>query len=186
MIEPAYLTGDGLVLRPYDHMDIDPHCEAAVESVDEIYPWLFWCKPGYTRAYSEAWIETRAREWEQGTSYDFCITDTADGTLLGATAVNHIDHENRFGNLGYWVRTSRAGQGVATAAARLTVQFGVETLRLTRIEIVVAVGNDASRRVAEKLGARCEGVLRNRLMTSRGLRDAVMYSLVPDDIAMWE
>ena len=45
-------------------------------------------------------------------------------------------------------------------------------------EIVIAVGNRRSQRVAEKVGALREGVLRSRLVLPSGPSDAVMYSLV--------
>ena len=185
MIEPAYLRDGAVMIRPFEAMDIEPHYEAALESVDAVYPWLPWCRPGYSRDYSKAWIETRAYEWEQGISCDFCIADARDGTLLGGCAINHINRENNFANLGYWVRTSRARRGVATSASRLVVRFGFETLRLNRIEIVVAVGNGPSQRVAMKLGALREGICRNRVITANGISDAVMFSLVPGDMDRW-
>jgi ribosomal-protein-serine acetyltransferase len=57
------------------------------------------------------------------------------------------------------VRTRQTGQGIATAAVRLIARFGFEDLGLRRLELLVAVDNMASRRVAEKVGATFEGVL---------------------------
>ncbi len=54
---------------------------------------------------------------------------------------------------------------------------------MQRIEIVVTVGNDASKRVAEKVGATREGLLRNRLNIHNTIHDAFMYSLIPSDLA---
>jgi len=53
---------------------------------------------------------------------------------------------------------------------------------LLRIEIVAAVDNIPSQRVAEKAGARREGVLRNRLFINGESLDAVLFSLVPEDL----
>ena len=53
---------------------------------------------------------------------------------------------------------------------------------MKRIEIVAAVGNRRSQRVAEKVGAAREGILRNRLKIGEVWHDAVMFSLVPDDL----
>lgn len=61
-------------------------------------------------------------------------------------------------------------------------QFAFEELKYSRLEIVVATGNMSSLRVAEKAGARREGVLRNRLILHGKLHDAVMHSLVPEDL----
>ena len=70
---------------------------------------------------------------------------------------------------------------MATAAARCLAAFGFRQLGLLRIEIVVATANTASQRVAEKLGATCEGVLRNRILVRDRVHDAVMFSLIPSD-----
>ena len=82
------------------------------------------------------------------------------------------------GNLGYWVRTSAAGRGAATRATRLAARFGFEQLGLHRIEIVAAIDNIGSQRVAEKAGAVREGVLRKRLLIRGKSQDAVLYSLI--------
>jgi len=57
------------------------------------------------------------------------------------------------------VRTSQTGQGIATAAVRLVAQCAFEDLGLRRLELLIAVDNLASRRVAEKVGATFEGAL---------------------------
>jgi len=55
---------------------------------------------------------------------------------------------------------------------------GLDTLNMNRIEIVVAEHNRSSLRVAEKLGATREGLLRKRLVVRDNVYDAVMFSLV--------
>lgn len=60
--------------------------------------------------------------------------------------------------MGYWVRTSQTRRGIATAAVRLIARFGFEDLGLRRLELLIATDNFASRRVAEKVGARLEGI----------------------------
>jgi RimJ/RimL family protein N-acetyltransferase len=49
---------------------------------------------------------------------------------------------------------------------------------------VIDVDNQASQRVAQKAGATREGILRNRLISHTGIRDAVMFSLVPSDLGL--
>ena len=53
---------------------------------------------------------------------------------------------------------------------------------LTRLEIVVPVGNVRSQRVAEKLGAHYEGIARQRLRVKGESVDAWQYSLTLDDL----
>jgi RimJ/RimL family protein N-acetyltransferase len=92
--------------------------------------------------------------------------------------VNQVNKANRFANLGYWVRAAAMGRGVAPTAARLVAEEVFRRTDLVRLEIVCAVGNVRSQRVAEKIGALREAVLRRRLAIPGGVSDAVMYSLV--------
>jgi RimJ/RimL family protein N-acetyltransferase len=50
------------------------------------------------------------------------------------------------------------------------------------VEIVMSVDNTASRRAAEKAGARLEGMLHNRIYLHGIAHDAFMFSLVPADL----
>jgi ribosomal-protein-serine acetyltransferase len=89
---------------------------------------------------------------------------------------------NAYANLGYWVRTSAQRRGVGSAAVRLVARYGFSELRLGRVEIVTDVENVASRRTAERAGARFEGVCRNRLKEWDRFNDAALYGLVPADL----
>ena len=50
-----------------------------------------------------------------------------------------------------------------------------------RVEIVVAIGNLAGQRVAEKAGALRQALLRNRLIHRGEVRDAYMFSILPSE-----
>jgi RimJ/RimL family protein N-acetyltransferase len=70
---------------------------------------------------------------------------------------------------------------VGTAATLLAARFGLGTLGLQRLELVVPTGNKASQRVAEKAGAIWEGIFRKRLCIRGRLHDAAIYSFVAGD-----
>jgi ribosomal-protein-serine acetyltransferase len=164
-------------VRAYSPEDAQALWEAARESVGEVHRWLPWCHPQYSMAEAEEWIRSRAPLAAEGREYMFAIVGI-DGRFLGGCGLNQINRIHRFGNLGYWVRTSATRHGVATEAVRQVADFAFGNTDLVRLEIVCAVGNDASQRVAERAGAVREGVLRNRLLLHGASVDAVMYSLV--------
>src|SRR5439155_20862497 len=123
---------------------------------------------------SSAFIARAISGHESGDSYEFLIFDAAGG-FLGGCGLNRLDVRFLKSNLGYWVRSTASGQGIATAATGLLGRFGFEQLGRQRIEIVAAVENLASQRVAEKAGAQREGVLRNGIRL-RGVNvDAVCF-----------
>ena len=171
------------MLRSYRLKDARDVFDAARESLTAMYPWMPWAHKDYSIKDSREWMKKRPHEWGNGIEYDFAIFDARDGSFLGACGLNRIDHANRSANLGYWVRSSRMGKGIAPAATLLLAGWGFKELGLNRIEIVVAVGNLRSQRVAEKTGAQREGVMRNRLYLYDQIHDAALYSLVPGDLA---
>jgi len=164
-------------IRPYEATDAEALWQAARESVAEVFPWLPWCHPAYSMAEAVEWVTSRARLAAEGHEFAFAITGS-DGRLLGGCGLNQINRVHRFGNLGYWVRTSATGRGVAGESARLMAEFAFRNTELVRLEIVCAVENRRSQRVAERTGAVREGVLRNRLQLHGKAVDAVMYGLI--------
>ncbi|HUT52178.1 MAG TPA: GNAT family N-acetyltransferase [bacterium] len=176
------LAGERVLLRRHRAGDAQAIFDAAWESKDALSLWGHWFHAEYSPAETEQWVNSRAEAWEKGEEYAFAIEDQMTGEFLGGCGINRIDRLNLFANLGYWVRSGRAGQGIATEATRLLASFAFTDLGLLRVEIVAAVENHASRRVALKTGARFEAVLRNRLRLRSGPTDAAMFSLIPEDI----
>jgi RimJ/RimL family protein N-acetyltransferase len=168
---------EDVAIRPYRETDAPALYEAARESVADVFPWLAWCHSSYTIEEARDWTRTRAKLFGEGAEYNFVITDAAE-RFLGGCGLNQLNREHRLANLGYWVRTSAAGQGVAAAAVRRVAAFAFGSTDLVRLEIVCAVANERSQRAAEKGGATREGTLRQRLRIHGRCHDAVMYSIV--------
>lgn len=181
---PMTTLSDGVVaLRPWASGDAPALYEAARESIERVSPWLSWLDPLYQADDAARWVAASLEHWRLGTEFRFVVRDAATGRLLGGAGLNHLNRTHAFGNLGYWVRTGAMGRGVATRAARLVARFGLAEAGLGRIEILTATDNRASQRVADKIGATFEGVLRDRLLV-RGRRiPARLYSLVQEDLA---
>jgi ribosomal-protein-serine acetyltransferase len=167
-------------IRLYEPEDAPLIVEAAHESTAEVFPWLPWCHPDYSLAESSAFIDAQIAARESGTAFEFAVRDGA--RFVGGCGFNQIQPYHRVANLGYWVRTSATGRGVATASVRLVAGWGFANTNLERLEILVGVGNPRSQRVAEKSGAAREGVLRARLFLHDRSHDAVVYSLVRGDV----
>jgi RimJ/RimL family protein N-acetyltransferase len=168
-------TGE-VTIRPYAVTDAQAVWEAVRESVNQLMPWMPWCHPDYSLEESRTWLETQVQAFAAKTAYEFAIT-SSDGRYIGGCGLNQIDSANRRANLGYWVRSTATGRGAATEAVRLIHRWAIDHTDLIRMEIVIAVGNLASQRVAEKATAVREGTLFKRLLLRGTPWDAVMFSL---------
>lgn len=176
------LIEDPILIRTLREGDADALYEAARESIAEVSPWLPWCHENYSIEETREFIASRELASQGDEWYSFGIFEKDGSRFLGGVGINFINRVHQIANLGYWVRTSAAGRGLATKATRLVANFAFEQLGLQRIEIVAAVGNIPSQRVAERAGAVREGVLRNRLLIRGESQDAVMFSLVRKDL----
>ena len=179
---PLELETPTLRLRPWQPGDAEALCTAARESVETVSRWLPWCHADYAQKDAEAWITHCKSGWTQAEHYAFGIFGL-DGQVLGGLGLNRIDREHRSANLGYWVRQRAQGKGFAPVATRAAAGFAFAHLDLIRVEIVAALDNLASRRCAEKAGARFEGIGRHRLVIRSTPVDAAVYALLPGDLA---
>lgn len=181
-IPRSQLDGTRIRLRSYTAHDEQSLLDAVRQSLPELSRWMPWARADYNRIDAREWAITRADQFRRGIAYSFVVEERRGGGFLGGVGLDAIDWLNRRANLAYWVRTSDSCKGITTEAARLVARFGLEDLGLIRVEIVAAAENRASQRVAEKLGATREAMLRDRLLVNGRVHDAVMYSLTQDDL----
>lgn len=89
----------------------------------------------------------------------------------------------RFGELAYWITPDEWGNGYATAASELLVEYAFTELGLHRLEASAFASNDASRRVLEKLGFTEEGAARKAARVDGEWVDKVQFGLLESE---WE
>ncbi len=171
-----------IILRPPELEDAENIYNAVEVSRAELTSWMDWCRPDFSIDVPLEWIKRQPQDWEQGKNYQFIIIDNATQLFMGCCGINHINQYYLLGNLGYWVRSDRHGEGIATEATKLVALFGFQQLGLRRIEIITGEENWASRRVTEKVGAIYEGILRKRLKLGDKNIDAAMHSLILADL----
>ena len=173
-----------VVLRPFRMEDSMQLYEAVRETLTELKPWMSWAHDAYSQQEADDFVRLTRARWEEKTLYAFAITDAQTGDVLGGCSLSHKNPVYHYCNLGYWVRMARWGEGLAGRAAKLAAQFGFEQAGVIRAEIVVAVGNERSVRVAEKMGAHYEGLLLNRMVVGKAIHDAHMFSMIPSDFGL--
>ncbi len=178
------LTDDLILLRPPCAADAPAVVEAVRASLTELHPWLDWATDAYDETATRRWLEFVSLTWEHASGFPFAIIDAQTGQYLGGCGLDGLNRQSRSCNMGYWVRSSRAGQGIASRAVRLAARFAFETVGLTRVEMVIAVENLASQRAAQKAGAKYEGILREHTVVRSAVHDAAIYSLTPADLGL--
>jgi ribosomal-protein-serine acetyltransferase len=183
-VERGPVRTERLVLEPIEPQHADALWAGTEASLPELSRWMLWAV-GATRQGTETFSVEAEREWAEGTGFHFSMFQEDD--LVGALGLEVRAPVNRIGEIGYWVRSDRAGRGLATEGAEAVVAFGFEVVGLYRIELRAGVENLASQRVAAKLGFTREGTLRKGCPGGPEPYDCHLYGLLQEDfLAMAE
>jgi RimJ/RimL family protein N-acetyltransferase len=159
---PPSGSSPGLLLRPWSEQDVPAMVAAYRDPV--MRRWL--PRPVTSAGEAERIIQARCADRRAGTGFSFAVLRTdADGApadLVGGVSIRRLDREAVSGEVGYWVVASSRGQGIAPRALNAACEwvFGLPRDRpLERLELIHAVGNHASCRVADKAGFDLTAVL---------------------------
>lgn len=177
------IYGKNITLRRLQQSFTTKVFEAAFESRgSEFTRWMPWCHENYAVEETEKFVRESIENRENKKEFNFAIFDFE--TFCGLVSLNRFDELNKIFNLGYWIRISSQNRGIASEAAYLLAKTAFEDFtELNRIEIVAATENIPSRKVAEKAGAKFEGILRKRLKIGERIHDAALFSYVREDFS---
>jgi len=125
----------------------------------------------YTPAHAAQYVRDHVpREWARGVEAIFAVVDENDA-YAGSIDLRISPTDPAVGEVGCVISPAGRGRGLATAALGAISRWGFDELGLGRVEWRAEVGNDASRRVAEKAGFAYEGVQRAGLLRGGTRRD---------------
>jgi RimJ/RimL family protein N-acetyltransferase len=114
----------------------------------------FYSEP-FDREQMQGWLDRNLRHHEEHGFGLFSVIDKASGTLVGDCGLEIMEvDESHEAELGYDFRSDVWGRGLATEAACAVRDHAFGVLGLTRLVSLIRHGNEASRRVAEKVGMR--------------------------------
>jgi ribosomal-protein-serine acetyltransferase len=106
-----------------------------------------------------------------------------DGAIAGTVGYHGVDHGNRSTSIGYWLAGEYEGRGLMTAAVGELVDHAFGAWSLHRVELRIAPDNERSRALADRLGFRQEGLLRDAERFGDEYRDLLLYSLLATEWA---
>lgn len=152
--------------------------DGLMESMDELKRWMPWARVDQVLGETETHCREEQARWHARTEIDFCFFARSDGGFVGKGGLHTIDWNVPKFEVGYWIRSSCAGRGVATEATAALVALARDHLGARRIELTADARNSPSRRVAEKCGFTLEGIHRNARRDNAGeLADKCMYAI---------
>lgn len=135
--------------------------EAVVESQAELKPWMPWAVEIPTEEAYEARVREGQLKFLARDDLWMMLLLKGTDTIIGGSGLHRIDWNVPKFEIGYWVRTSFAGQGYITEAVNGITAFAFDTLGARRVEIRCDVKNARSAAVARRAGYELEGTFHN-------------------------
>jgi RimJ/RimL family protein N-acetyltransferase len=159
---PMPIRTPRLLIRPKQVGDGAITSAAVAETWDELHKWMRWAEN--REAFTAESMEIRNRHVMASfilrESIELIGLEAETGTAVIWCGLHDIDWQGRQCDTGYWVRKSAHGRGLATEATHALVRYAFGALGMRRIGLTHSGGNEASRRIAERLGFSFEGIQR--------------------------
>lgn len=165
-------------LRPLSIDDRDLLLEAAADG--ELWKLFYTAAPG--PATVDNWLDRALAEQSWGRSLPLLALDLS-GRPIGSTRFMRLNPAHRRLEIGTtFFSASVQRSGVNTEAKLLMLTHAFEQLGALCVQFRTDWFNRASRAAIERLGAKCDGVLRNHTIMADGrVRDTVCYSIIANE-----
>ena len=172
------LQTERLILRPMRVSDAPDMFEYACDP--EVTRYLLW-RAHESIAHTRSYLEYLGGRYRIGMHYEWAVVLKAEGRMIGTCGFASVDCPNNKAEIGYVLNPKYRGQGLMPEAVRRVLCFGFEMMSLHRIEARYMVGNDASRRVMDKVGMRFEGVARDGMLVKGAYRDIATCAILAEE-----
>jgi RimJ/RimL family protein N-acetyltransferase len=157
---PMPIRTPRLLIRPKQVGDGAITAAAVAETWEELHQWMRWAerRDQFTAELMEIRNRHVMASFILREVIELIGIESSTGTAVVWCGLHDIDWQGRQCDTGFWVRKGAQRRGFATEAANAMVRYAFGALGMRRIGLTHSAGNEASRRVAEKLGFSLEGV----------------------------
>ena len=141
---------EDLLVRPLEVADASQVVEAVTESLPELKQWMPWAEfEPQSVSQREELILQWEKDWEEKKGFPVGIF--RNNELVGCSGF-HLRHGVGQLEIGYWVRTSCVGQGIATRTTQALTDAAFELPEVQEVLIAHDIANVRSQSVPERLG----------------------------------
>ena len=179
------LFGKRVLLRPLVGSDFPAWQEVRRRNVDWLTKWEAQRVNGQPDVVEDrdafaVRCSARQRERQLGTGYGFGIFVHGDfAGEINLTAVQRGPFQSAY--VGYWIDEKCAGLGYVPESLVVLMRHAFDDLGLHRLQVAIIPRNTSSRRVAEKLALREEGVAVRYLEINGVWEDHIRYAMTIEE-----
>lgn len=118
-----------------------------------------------------------------GAGYSFAIADASTDQAVGQIGLWPRAVDTERASIGYWIEAGFRRRGYASATLRLLTKWAFDSGGFVRLELAVEPWNEASWRLAERIGFGREGLMRQWQRVGTERKDMYLYALVRGELS---
>ena len=189
LVPPPYLIRtERLTIRCWEPRDAPQLGEALESSLDHLRPWMPWANHEPTPLDERVDRLRRFRGmFDLGQNFIYGLFTRDESEVVGGSGLHPRIGDGAL-EIGYWLRASRIGEGLAREATAALTYVAFRVCEVDRVELRIEPQNARSLAVPRALGFVEEGTFRRRLPagTDGVPRDMALFSVFRDDFASLE
>lgn len=175
----SILIDEDILLRSYGAEDAPLLFRAVNDNRVHLRKWLDWVDGTMKVEHSLEFIQQCIEKQNQQEGITLGIF--SGRKIIGAIGMHNWNHKIKKAEIGYWVDKEHQGTGILSKCLGRFVDFLFQDVNLNKIEIHFMPGNTRSARVAERLGCKVEGIIRQSIFHNGRMEDRVITGLLRDE-----
>ncbi|MBN9483434.1 MAG: hypothetical protein BGO70_13210 [Bacteroidetes bacterium 43-93] len=172
----SILIDDSLLLRSYQLEDAAELFRSVNESRAHLRPWLVWVDATQKQEHSMQFIQQSLVQ--QHNQEALALGIFHNRKIIGGIGMHHWDHVLEKAQLGYWISKEFEGRGIIHRCMLRFIDFLFDKVNLNKIELHFIPANKRSAAVAERLGFKIEGIIRDSYVQNGRFTDLVVTGLL--------
>ncbi|NVD08816.1 GNAT family N-acetyltransferase [Vibrio sp. JPW-9-11-11] len=145
------------------------------EQSEYLAQWLAWPPHCQSEQDFRLFAQRMLHDYADGKSMTCAIFYRNE--LVGNCSFNRINYDTRCVEIGYWLSQYYQGKGIMTRVVKHLIDIAFNELDMDKVQLSAAVGNQASRQVAERAGMVLEGIVTNQEKIADRILDHAIYGL---------
>lgn len=175
----SILIDESLLLRSFTPEDAVPLFKAVDSSRQHLRPWLRWVDVTTKPEHILQFIQRTQQQLNDQRALELGIVYKRE--IIGGIGMHDWDHILKKAQVGYWIKKEYEGQGIIRRCLQHFIDFLFEKPGLNKIEIQFMPANTRSAAVAERLGCKVEGIIRQSYFMNGRLEDLVITGILKSE-----
>lgn len=172
----SILIDNNLLLRSFTTEDTAALFKAVDESREHLRPWLRWVDATTKPEHINQFILRTLQQLNTQEALEVGIIYNRQ--LIGGMGMHEWNHTLKKAQVGYWIKKEYEGQGIVYNCLMHFIDFLFEKVGLNKVEIQFMPSNKRSAHLAERVGCKVEGIIRQSYFMNGKLEDLVLTGLL--------